>query len=545
MKVVLSVFLCCPKGYEASHVPGILCASPPLYLSMSHAWTRLTRLAVTRATPTPRMARQRFLLEDRTGIKNLQLCISKPPGFRVAEFQVSRAGPELCEVRLVCRDTDASGSGGGGGGGLPDVKLLQRANLGRKDFSTELASFDSEAADGGCVVRVPYGGGDRAAAELGGEEERYREGGDVDGEGVLHVERLRCRFCGHPFTPAGKSLAVRAMPSGRWDECIEDMICFDGPQAVPMLARHVNFARPGRCLMAQAEVLLHPRDAVRGAVRAVGGARPPTASGATASDDAPGGPGECPGWRGLECVRCDLPLGRLATAEDGHDNSGGDGGSVAEEDRGLLLLKHCVLGDDASGALGVNGGVENGRPVAPLPRLAPPPSPRAVFENRTAIKWVMGEMAYFNERDGCARFIVSARGRSPVAPGGSLTLVLSKMNSLVSVSGGDKPARAHRIKFREESREEAERRDEEERGGEGSRPPPPATPSCGGGGGCGGGGEGGKGSSSATAAKVPARVLEVSYGEYRAVRERVVGAVWASASSGALDPRGYAYSYLF
>ena len=443
-------------------------------------------------------------------------------------------------MRLVCRD--------GTGKGLPDAKFLQRASLGRRDFSPELATCAAgEPADSVCVVRVPYGT-DRGGADShhhhhlrDQEEEEEEEDGacrrgddEADDEGVRHIARLRCRFCGHPFTPAGKALAVRAMPSGRWDECIEDMICFDGPQAVPVLARDVNFARAGRCLMAQVEVLLHPGDVVRGAVKtsANGGVSPPAAAAAAAGAVSDTGPEEGRGWRGLECARCDLPLGRLATVEDGHDRSTGND-NVAEEDRGLLLLKHCVLGDDVSAAVGQDGGAplaakgdENDGPSCPPspPPLPPHPAPSSsprVFENRTAIKWVMGEMAHYNERDGCARFIVSARGRSPAAPGGSLTLVLTKTDGLVSVSGGDRPARAHRVKFREESRREAERRDEEERGAGGGKEP------------------------AATAAKVPARVLEVSYGEYRAVRDRIVGAAWAGASCVALDPRGYTQSYLF
>lgn len=465
----------------------------------------------------------------------------------------------------MCGDDDESAP--------PAAQFRQLAHLGRADFNTELVSCSSEAADGVCVVRVPYGT-DRAPDHHGQEDEVGS--GEADDDGVHHIARLRCRFCKHPFTAAGKGLAVRVMPSGRWDECIEDMICFDGPQAVPVLARDVNFARPGRCLMSGVEVLLHPQDVILGAVVMVEGS-PSAAAAEGAAFSMPAESTEGLGWRSLECARCDMPLGRPATSVDGYDRR------VAEEDCGLLLLKHCLLGDDigvdnenddfrglkggangqeaasraggggggsstrgegsASQAVGpLGGGAPPPPPLCPLPR-PPPPSPpsrlalsRCVFENRTPIKWLMGEMVHFSDRDGCARFIVSAKGRSPAAPGGSLSLVLMKKNCLVSVNGGSKPGWAHRVLFREESREEAEQADEEERRGEESEPTPPRE-------GAGGDAEGESGGK--TAAKVPARVLEVTYAEYRAVREKLLGTAWASATAPKLDPRGYTHSWLF
>lgn len=510
-------------------------------------------------------------MEDHVGIKKLQLHLSKPRGFKVTSFQVSRAGPELCEVRFVCGDETGSG--------LPDARFLQRAHVGRADFSAELASCTGKAVDGLCVVGVPYGTGDQGEVDRAGRD-------DADDEGVQRIARLRCRFCRHPLTPpassaAGRGLAVRAMPSGRWDECIEDMICYDGPQAVPLLAGDVNFARPGRCLMARVEVLLHPQDVVRGAVTVVDDHPDPAGSGSGGEFGMPVETDEGLGWRGLECARCDLPLGRLATLPDGHDESGG----AAEEGRGLLLLKHCVLGDDVSAGVGndarddtndgdgeegpeaaLSGGDGGGGRIesstkgegevsaSRLARRTVGLSGTAalgpcVFLNRTAIKWVMGEMSHFNERDGCARFILSARGRSPAAPGGALTLVLMKTDGLVSTSGDSKPRRAHRVALREESRREAEMKDAEERrdqaeDGAAARGPPGAGTAGDGD----GGGEGCAASRNAntkTAAKVPARGLEVSYAEYRAVRERLLEAAWAGAPSQKLDPRGFAFSFLF
>lgn len=499
---------------------------------------------------------QRFLVEDHTGIKKLQLYLFKPRGFKVTSSMVTRAGPDVCEVRFVCRDQS--------GQGRPEARFLQKVSLGRPGFDPDQASFSGETPDDLCIVGVPYSVDDPAGPQCEG----LAGTADLDDEGVPRVSRLRCRFCGHLITPAGRGLAVRAMPTGRWDECIEDMICFDGPQAVPMLSGDVNFARPGRCLMAQVEVLLHPRDVVPGAV-----ALNEDLAAEEASRVGTGDPGSFPAetedglqWRSIECARCDLPLGRPAAPRAGLDGCGlADGAS--KEDRGLLLLKHCLLGDDldaddgdgeeaideekqreaASGGggggtstagEGTKSGQTKRRKAAGSSAGRPLP---VVFEHRTAIKWLMGEMSFFNERDGCARFIVSAKGRSPSAPGGALSLVLAKMNSLVSIDGGSKPGRAHRVAFREESREEAERADEEETWEEEkeSKPSPSLPPPVGKA--VAGGGE----SVGKTAAKVPARVLEVSYGEYAAVRERLRRAAWAGVPWCKLDPRGYSYSYLF
>lgn len=178
-----------------------------------------------------------------------------------------------------------------------------------------------------------------------------------------------------------------------------------------------------------------------------------------------------------------------------------------------------------SGAGGRKGGAR------PVPR---------VFENRTVITWLMGEMEHSNSTDGCTRYIVAARARSRTAPAACLSLLLVGTHNLVSEDGGQRPRRAHRIGFREESREQAEKahEDEEERAGgyEGEE--------------AGTGGEGEDVRKRAVGARVPARVLEVFYGEYGKVRRRLLDTAWVSSATVAatlstLDSRGYSYSYLF
>ncbi len=76
------------------------------------------------------------------------------------------------------------------------------------------------------------------------------------------VSQLKCRFCGNGFLPISISSPLRVfqLPSGHFDDIVDDMICFEGPLAVPMTAREVTFARKGRLLMGDSFCLLHPSD---------------------------------------------------------------------------------------------------------------------------------------------------------------------------------------------------------------------------------------------------------------------------------------------
>lgn len=468
--------------------------------------------------------------------------MSKPPGLNVVECKVSRVGPEVCEVRLACLD-EAQGNG-------PDIVLLQRAELGRASFKPDRAKLVDDAASGVCVVRVPYdvcSSGDVGCLELG-DGSGDGNGDEADDENVSRVARLRCRFCGHPFTPPGKGLSVRALPSGRWDECIEDMICFDGPSAVPMLARDVSYARAGRCLMQKTAVLVHPHDITPGSVALAGDGSPERGTSADADVVEGANDRDRQEWRSLECARCGLPLGRLAPSLEGQSGEG----------RGLMLLKHCLLGDDVSKVenarevddgrcsnLGVEintrqGGEEavsvGGRPCGALVA--------AVFEGRTAITWLMAEMEHSKHADNCSRFVLAARGRSRAVPDGCLSLMLIALHIRVSEHGSQKPHKAHRIAFREQSQDEAEKADaantdereevpESKEAAQGERLTRDRMELF-----------------NKRAARVPARVLELSYSEYRTVRQRLIEAAWASSwtvddAFTKSDSRGYSLSYLF
>ncbi len=77
------------------------------------------------------------------------------------------------------------------------------------------------------------------------------------------VAQLKCRLCGIEFLPSSTSsspLRVFQLPSGHFDDIVDDMICFEGPTAVPMTAREVAFARKGLLLMGDSFCLLHPSD---------------------------------------------------------------------------------------------------------------------------------------------------------------------------------------------------------------------------------------------------------------------------------------------
>lgn len=491
--------------------------------------------------------------------------MSKPSGFRVNGLEAVGVGGPVCKFRIRCRDNS--------GKGLPDIWLLQIVDLGRDDYDLNRFSFDNEADDDLCVVVVHYGeesvGGGRDNGGHGGsdcgvtDESGGAETDGLDDEGVSRVAGVTCRFCGHPFTErGGNGLTVRAMPSGRWDDCIEDMICYDGPSATPMLARDVNYARPGRCLMGHAEVLLHSRDLIKGAVAVVddpgaaaakavdgdGKPSPPRLDGSSDASIDEDGPDL---WRSIECARCDLPLGRPATPMDGSNDA---------EGRGFLLLKHCLLADEVGAATGGGGGScseedsdvgkvagkvglaqKRGEGAVSTSAEGGVRSIPRVFANRTVITWLMGEMGHSNLVDGCTRFILAARGRARSAPAGCLSMLLAGTHNRVSENGEQKPRRAHKIGFREESRELAEKAHEDEEKRPGGAQGGQASAE---------GGDGDVGRGAAVTARVPARVLEVSYGEYGMVRRRLLETAWVLAETvaaplSALDSRGYSYGYLF
>lgn len=467
--------------------------------------------------------------------------LSKPLGYKIVLGpKVSRVGPKECEIRALCHDSS--------GRGRLDKFLLQRVNLGRADFDEHRASLEDRGGPEGVVfvVRVPYGscnlGESNGVFRKGGQE--IDEGGNEkpDDEDVSTIGRLRCRFCSQCFTADGRGMEVRAMPSGRWDECIEDLICFDGPSAVTMLARDVNFANEGRCLMGKAEVLIHWRDVLPGVL--VFG------DGSSSLDGIEIQPeqkqvrhGELQGeGQILVCSRCEMHVGRPSMLTVENDEG--------KEDLGVVLLKHTILGDDLTEQNGTDGNnandsvkITNGKNLRGGHqqlgvRSEEEASSRAmVFEGRTAIKWLMGEMENANDAYGCTRFVVLARGHHRTTPAGCLSLLLVATHNLVSVSGNRKPHRAHRVGFREVSGEEAAMTLDEQ-GCDGHDSPDgdfeKKDPQV----------------SINRAAGVRARVLYVSYDEYRALRRQLAEAEWASKWTvnvplAMLDHRGYRFSYLF
>lgn len=471
----------------------------------------------------------------------LQVHLSKPFGYKIVlSPKVSRVGPEECEIRALCHD--------GSGRGRPNKFLLQRANLGRADFDEHRASLDDGGGPEGVVfvVRVPYGSCNLGESN-GVLRKRWQdidEGSSEkpDDEDVSIIGRLRCRFCGHCFTADGRGMEVRAMPSGRWDECIEDLICFDGPSAVTMLAREVNFANQGRCLMGKSEVLIHWGDVLPG-VLAFGDGSSSLDGKEIQREQKQVRDGELQGeGQTLVCSRCELHVGRPSMLTVEHGERKGD--------LGVVLLKHTILGDDLTEQNGTDGNNANDSVKIPNGknlrgghqqlgvRSEEEASSRAiVFEGRTVIKWLMGEMENANDAYGCARFVVAARGHHRATSAGCLSLLLVATHNLVSVSGERKPHRAHRVGFREESGKEAAMALDEQ-GCDGHDSPH---------------GDFGKEAPEVSinrAAGVRARVLYVSYDEYRALRRQLAEAEWASKWTvnvplAMLDHRGYKFSYLF
>ncbi len=112
-------------------------------------------------------------------------------------------------------------------------------------------------------MRVPY---DNKICELDSfcddDDEKYgKQHRCVTGE---LVAQLKCRFCGNRFLPPSSTssspLRVFQLPSGHFDDIVDDMVCFEGSMAVPMTAREVTFARKGRLLMGDSFCLLHSSD---------------------------------------------------------------------------------------------------------------------------------------------------------------------------------------------------------------------------------------------------------------------------------------------
>lgn len=370
----------------------------------------------------PRVRRQRFLVEQQSGVSVFQVYLSRPIGWAVSHAQTTRVSPGVCEVRYVCRGTAGRGERAGSEG-FSEVAFSMRVQLGRDDFRPDAASCSEPPGSDAMIFRIPYG---TCSGVLG----EVLEIGDADSEeDVSRVEGLRCRLCGQAFTRAGKALAMRALPSGRWDECIDDMICYDGPSAVPMLAREVTFARRGMCLLGKAEALLHPEDVIAGAIARKPGERSKE-NGMVAGDDSCARVLE----RTLECSRCGLPLGRLAPPPP--QCWGDDEGHRGSEAGGLLILKHCLIGDDASDA-----GIDKGD--------ARPP----VFSSVTAVRWLMEEIEHAFLVNRCSRFLLGGAGPSDGIPPPGLSLVLMATHTRVSEDGNEVPRKAFRVAFAARSSE--------------------------------------------------------------------------------------------
>lgn len=582
---------------------------------------------------------QHFLVEQQDGIKFFQLHVSKPAGREVTQASACRCGPEMIQVRFACRGEgqakvtvaprgEHSSRGDGAScektSGTPNqTSFVQHAQLGRDDFAPDKAAFSFTTEGEMFVARIPFGryasgvsgssssssnfGGSGLATVIGeGGNAGVCYGGENDGDDdVLRVARLRCRFCEHHFTAAAteaggkKGLAMRTLPSGRWDDCIEDMICFPGPTAVPMLARDVTFARPGFCLVGQAEVLVHIDDLVDGALvevnaqevrggkevregmhTAEGDRRADSSAGC--NDGLHGGDGS-ENERCLQCARCEFTLGRVATLKDGPQRDG-EGNSNGQ---GMLLLKHCILGDDASKMPCTPGGffdeksnhgkdksLEDKRSDGGGGGIVVAPSndgkavgekTKPVFAGVTSVHFLMAEIEHARAVDRHSRFVVTVSSRVRIPSSACLGLLVFADHTRVSLDGGCKPRRALRVAFREQTLGQAEEEDLEQeklaeahhhdRAGDATAAAtatPPVSASV-----ANGqrnnsavfearGGDGGE----ELVARTPACVLEVSHNEYESVKQRLVEASWASSRTvdrayAKLDGRGYRFSYLF
>ncbi|CAM9780898.1 unnamed protein product, partial [Choristocarpus tenellus] len=208
-----------------------------------------------------------FILEERTRIQIFQLNFSKPIGWATPEWEVVREAPGCCRVRFTCCSPVLEDPL------LPPEPLLGSViEMGRDDFVLAGAAVTSPDASSVFSVQIPYCDAMQhplpPTVRNGGSS---RRGNSDIWEGGQSVANVCCRFCGHGLThprlgAVGRGLRVVQLPLGRWDECIDDMFCFDGPSAIPMLGKDAAADKVGQCLLGDSFVLLHEVDCVPGTI---------------------------------------------------------------------------------------------------------------------------------------------------------------------------------------------------------------------------------------------------------------------------------------
>lgn len=292
------------------------------------------------------------VLEKQVNIGVYQLYIAVPKDWTVTSSRVFSDAEKCCSVTISCQDTE------GAGRDLLKNFLIEEAF----DPSTATVVVHSD-----CVaIRLPFESllpGSVAAIEAESMSTSSSTGGR---DASIQVASLRCRYCGAQFTRAGALSRTLPLPSGRFDDIIDEMVCFEGATAVPMTAREVTYARRGTCLVGETFVLVHMHDI-----------EDDTLAGASQGDS-------------LRCARCETPVGTVAASD-----SIGKTTEHAPGRLGAVLLKHRLLGE----AIESNGNDKtNSKDVdmavdVPLADYGPE-------------RWLVQEIASIVETDRCHRFVI-------------------------------------------------------------------------------------------------------------------------------------------
>ncbi|CAM9569445.1 unnamed protein product [Chrysoparadoxa australica] len=353
------------------------------------------------------------LVEQQLHIGANQLYLSKPAGWPVVDGSAAckQLADDCCLVTFVCLD--------GHGADRRKVGFRVVVQLkGRFDVGSARIQVNHDCV----VVRVPCPAEARAV-EHGGEEE-------ID---VPELTGVTCRFCQHVLVSAGSLNKVLPLPSGRFDEVIDDMICFEGHRAVPMTAREVSIAQAGRCLVGDTFVLLHEQDMAPAALD----------EGEEVSVDDEGRP--------VYCGRCGTRLGSSSP------------GSTA------VLMKHRILG---IGSIGSKPEAEAAARVAVekiqagpgedeavealgelLKQVMPQPGgaslqrcvPGQAFADITTQQWLMKELLRECEVERCYRFLVQSRG----SKSRHLKVTVISPRCRVSLGGRGLPVQALKVSYHE------------------------------------------------------------------------------------------------
>eukprot|EP00611_Tribonema_gayanum_P021953 TRINITY_DN4325_c2_g1_i2.p1 TRINITY_DN4325_c2_g1~~TRINITY_DN4325_c2_g1_i2.p1 ORF type:complete len:1025 (-),score=258.19 TRINITY_DN4325_c2_g1_i2:254-3328(-) len=256
-----------------------------------------------------------WLLEQQVNIGAYQVFLTLPPQWKALSARAFKVADECFGTTAVCVDEHGAKQG------------IRKYFYMAKGFNADAASITIR--DDCVVVRVPYSvppPGSIAAQELAANEEAAHA---CDDDAAKQVTAVWCRFCGAAITKKGSLRRALPLPSGRFDDVIDEMVCFEGPTAVPMTAREVSFARKGLCLVGQTFLLLHADDCHTAATLSSKG---PAAPLPIASEATLGGQS----LESISCARCDAPLGAQTST-----------GSSAP---GLVLLRHRVIGEAAKAA---------------------------------------------------------------------------------------------------------------------------------------------------------------------------------------------------